>query len=102
MDCGLSYSITVVPPSRPNATSLGNGALALQDAERATSRYRRSLWFVEDLPAGAAVTAEAVRALRPGDGLAPKHLASVLGRRTTAAIEAGTPVQWDLIDGDEA
>jgi N-acetylneuraminate synthase len=38
-----------------------------------------------------------VRSIRPGMGLAPKHLNAVLGRKAMRDIEAGTPLSWDLI-----
>ena len=38
-----------------------------------------------------------VRCIRPGNGLAPKHLPTVLGRHATRAITRGTPLDWVLV-----
>jgi sialic acid synthase SpsE len=39
-----------------------------------------------------------VRSIRPGFGLAPKHLPDVLGRRAKSAIARGTALSWDLVE----
>lgn len=67
------------------------------DAERRSMAFRRSLYFVRALKAGEVVTPDAVRAIRPGHGLAPKHLALVIGRRVAVDVERGTPVRHDLL-----
>lgn len=66
--------------------------------EESRSRvFRRSLFVVRDVRAGEAFTAENVRSIRPGYGLAPKHLPKVLGRKAAADIERGTPLAWELL-----
>lgn len=67
-------------------------------AEAANLVFRRSLFAVADIPRGAELTRDNVRALRPGYGLAPKHLRDILGRRAAADIARGTPLTWPLID----
>lgn len=59
---------------------------------------RRSLYFVQDVPAGTVLTEDHVRSIRPNRGLAPKFLGGVLGSRTIADVTRGTPVSWELID----
>ena len=79
-------------------SALGGVRYGPSHDEAASLRLRRSLWFVSDLPAGEIVGPDAVRALRPGDGLAPRHRSEVVGRRTSRAVTTGTPVSWDLLD----
>ena len=38
-----------------------------------------------------------VRSVRPGYGLAPKHLAEVLGRRAARDLKFGEPLAWDML-----
>jgi len=38
-----------------------------------------------------------VRSIRPAGGLAPAHLADVLGRRARVDVARGTPLTWDLL-----
>ena len=56
-----------------------------------------TLFVVEDVDAGEAFTARNVRALRPGDGLPPKYLERVIGRRAATRISRGTPLRWDHV-----
>ncbi len=68
------------------------------DRELAMLRYRRSLFVVETIEAGALLGPGNVRSIRPGDGLHPRHLAEVLGMRARRRLEKGTPLSWDLIE----
>jgi len=67
------------------------------EQERRSLAFRRSLYVVRDLKAGDALSRESVRAIRPGFGLAPKHLDEVLGRRVKRDVSRGTPVGWELL-----
>ena len=60
--------------------------------------FRRSLYFVKYLAAGEVITADAVRSVRPGHGLQPKHADRLVGMRTTRAIKANTPTTWDAVE----
>ncbi len=59
--------------------------------------YRRSLYAVKDIAPEEAFTTENVRSIRPGYGLPPKHLKSIVGRKAKLALPAGTPISWDVI-----
>jgi N-acetylneuraminate synthase len=41
-----------------------------------------------------------VRSIRPGYGLAPRHLDEVLGSRASVDIDPATPLAWELVAGD--
>lgn len=60
-------------------------------------QFRRSLFVVADMKRGDVFTKLNVRSIRPADGLHPRHLDDVLGRRAACDIERGMPLQWDLI-----
>ena len=77
--------------------SLGHVSYGATDAERSSIQFRRSLYVVSDLAAGDVLTARNVRAIRPGYGLAPKHLEDVLGRRVRCAVARGTALSWSLL-----
>ena len=38
-----------------------------------------------------------MRSIRPADGLAPKELRRVIGRRAARDIPRGTPLSWELV-----
>ena len=67
------------------------------ESEKTSLRFRRSLYVVQNVTAGEAFTTSNVRAIRPGFGLAPKHLQAVLGRTAAHEVERGTPMGWDLL-----
>ena len=52
---------------------------------------------VANIAEGEVLTSDNVRIIRPGHGLAPKHLPAVLGRRAARTIPHGTPIDWTLI-----
>jgi N-acetylneuraminate synthase len=82
-------------------TALGEVSYALEASERGNKIFRRSLYTVKNIPAGAELTAENVRSIRPGYGLAPKHLPEILGRRAGRPIARGTPLSWSLLEPEE-
>jgi pseudaminic acid synthase len=73
-----------------------------QTASAATRSRRRSLYVTENIAAGAVLSPENIRSIRPGLGLQPKHYRAVLGRRVAVDVERGTPLAWDLLVDDEA
>jgi N-acetylneuraminate synthase len=77
--------------------ALGQVSYEVTEKERASRVFRRSLFVVKDMKAGARFTPENVRSIRPGHGLAPKYLDEVMGRCAARDIAAGTPLCWDLI-----
>lgn len=88
---------TLVDESRTAFAALGTGRDTRAPSESGNALFRRSLYVVRDVAAGEAFTNENVRSIRPGLGLAPKHLPDVVGRRAARAISRGTPLAWDLV-----
>jgi N-acetylneuraminate synthase len=77
--------------------ALGHVAYGPTEAEKKSLQFRRSLYVVKDLKAGDVLTRENVRAIRPGLGLPPKHLADLLGRRVRQDVRRGTALHWELV-----
>ena len=77
--------------------ALGKVSYGATAAEQNSLQFRRSLYVVQDIKAGDMLTRENVRAIRPGNGLAPKHLESVLGRKAKVPLTKGTALTWDLL-----
>jgi len=73
-------------------SALGRVDYCRKSSEQGNVKFRRSLYFVRDLPAGEIISPDAVRSVRPGFGLAPKYLDQVLGRRAARQIYKNTPV----------
>ena len=66
-------------------------------AEHAAAGHRRSLYVATAVRAGEPLTADNVRSIRPGYGLAPKHLPDVLGRKAARDLKFGEPLDWSMV-----
>lgn len=78
-------------------TALGKVDYGRKASERSNAKFRRSLYFVKDMKAGELITADCVRSIRPGFGLAPKFLTQILGKRSSQDIPFGSPVTLEKI-----
>jgi N-acetylneuraminate synthase len=78
-------------------TALGRVDYGRKSSEQGNVKYRRSLYFVKDLKAGDVITADAVRSVRPGYGLSPKHMGSVVGKRVLFDVYCNSPVRLDSL-----
>jgi pseudaminic acid synthase len=77
--------------------ALGDVDYGIKSSESGNIKFRRSLYFVKPLKKGELITPSAVRSLRPGYGIAPKYLESILGLTVTSDVTFGTAVTNDLI-----
>ena len=77
--------------------ALGRISYGATEAEKKSLQYRRSLYIVRDLSAGTVLTAENVRAIRPGFGLPTKYLEQVLGKAINQDVRRGTALRWEFI-----
>ncbi|MFA5083662.1 MAG: pseudaminic acid synthase [Hydrogenophilaceae bacterium] len=77
--------------------SLGKVAYGPTEKEKKSLVFRRSIYISEDLEAGAILSRENVRIIRPGYGLAPKYYERILGKRIGQAVKRGTPLSWELL-----
>jgi N-acetylneuraminate synthase len=77
--------------------ALGRVNYAEKPSEQENLAFRRSLYVVADVAKGERLTKDNVRAIRPGFGLAPKHLDEVIGRRAATNLTRGTALKWDMV-----
>jgi N-acetylneuraminate synthase len=87
----------MVEAIRVAETALGDVRYEISERETASRLFRRSLFVVRDVKAGALFTEENIRSIRPGYGLHTRYLHEVLGRRAARDVARGTPLSWELI-----
>ncbi len=82
----------MVSAVRTAEKSLGSVSYAVTEHEAASRVFRRSLFVVQDIKAGELFTEENVRSIRPGNGLHPRYLNEIIGKRATRDLKRGTPL----------
>lgn len=88
----------MVTSVREAEKAIGSITYDLTDKQIKGRDYARSLYVVEDIEAGAVVTNQNVRSIRPGYGIHPRYLVQILGKRVNQRIKKGTPVSLDMIE----
>jgi N-acetylneuraminate synthase len=78
-------------------SAIGTASFERAEEEKASLVFRRSLYFVKDLPAGHVITDGDVRSIRPGFGLAPKKITELYGATLDRDVVVGSPVLVDSL-----
>jgi N-acetylneuraminate synthase len=80
--------------------SLGVIRYGASEAEKKSLIFRRSLYISSDIKKGTILSADNLRCVRPGLGLAPKFYDQVMGLKVNKDVFRGTPLTWELLLGD--
>ena len=76
--------------------SLGKSTYEKQKSEEKNIIFKRSIYFVNNLPKGHIITNKDIKRIRPGMGLAPKYFDEILGKKLNQSVERGQPTSLDL------
>lgn len=87
----------LVESVRDAEKSIGKVDYELTDKKMKSREFSRSLFIVKDIHEGETFTEENVRSIRPGYGIKPHYIGSILGKKARRDIFKGTPVSWDVI-----
>lgn len=79
------------------ALATGRVSYDLQEQEKKSLQFRRSLYIVEDMKAGDVITKKNMRSIRPGLGISPKYYDAVIGKHVNCDVRRGTAVHWELL-----
>lgn len=77
--------------------ALGHIQYGIQDIEKPSLAYKRSIYVAHNIKAGEVFTTQNLRRIRPANGLEPKYYELLLGKQASKDIVAGTPLSWDLV-----
>lgn len=77
--------------------SLGQVNYELSEGAKKNRHFAKSLFVIKDVKTGDEITLENISAIRPGDGIPPKFLPDVIGKKFSADVERGTPLSFDII-----
>lgn len=87
----------LVKSVREAERAIGKPLLKAGKRESENIIFRKSLFVVEDIKKGDALSVKNVRSIRPGHGLPPKYINQVWGKTARRNISRGTPLEWDLL-----
>jgi pseudaminic acid synthase len=77
---------------RTTEIALGTISYELSDKMKSNRKFSRSIFSVKDINVGEVFTEDNVRSIRPGDGISPKYLKDILGKKAKRFIGCGTPI----------
>ncbi len=80
--------------------SLGKVTYGPTESERASLKFRRSIYIVKNINAGSSLTVENMRCIRPGYGLEPKYYNELIGKKVNCDLEMGTPMNFSYVVKD--
>ena len=72
----------------------------LKGQEVAISNARRSLFYTSDAKIGSILRIENFIAKRPGNGVSPKHIKSILGKKLACDVLNDQSFSWDHIQNN--
>lgn len=78
--------------------ALGRVNYERAEAEKSNVKFRRSLYVVNDIKKGEKITMDNVKSIRPGFGLHPKELDSIIGKIANQNLPKGTAMRREFID----
>jgi pseudaminic acid synthase len=78
--------------------ALGNETITLTAGMKKARRSAKSLFVVKNIKKGEIFTEDNVRPIRPNNGLPPKYLKNILGKKGKANIKKGTPLSWKQVE----
>ena len=98
-----SFSLNVeeftqmVKAIREAEVALGEVNYKLTEKQLQGRNFSRSLYITEDVKKGQLVTTKNLRSIRPGYGLHPKHITSLLGKKFNQNIKKGARMSFKYV-----
>jgi N-acetylneuraminate synthase len=74
------------------ALSIGKINYERSESEKKNKSFRRSVYVVKDIKEGELFTEENVKVIRPGYGVQPKFINTIIGKKSPKPLFRGTPI----------
>lgn len=87
----------MVEQIRNTEKSLGKPTYELSEKKIESRKHGRSLFVVKSIKRGEKITHKNVRSIRPSDGMHPKYLNEIIGKKAKEDIPFATPLSEELI-----
>lgn len=79
-------------------SALGKSGFNRSKVEAVSKKYRRSLYFINNLKKGDIINSCDIKAIRPGFGLPPKYFELIVGKVLLCDVQRGDPVTKKVIE----
>ncbi len=105
-ECGPDSSFSITPDQLKSLVYECNlsfeaskaNHLKRSDSEISNRQFRRSIYFIKDLPKGHILKKDDIKRIRPGYGLNPKFFNEIIGKRLSCNVEKADPVKWNCFE----
>lgn len=81
--------------------AMGSIAYGPTGDQASSLKYRRSIYVARDVRAGETILADDLAVIRPGLGLAPKHIDQLIGKKAIRDLSRGEPSSWGMFATEE-
>ena len=81
--------------------SLGKVDYKVKSSEQGNIKFRRSLYFVNNITKGEVITDQHIKSIRPGYGMPPKEYNNVIGRKILKNVARGSALKSSDVDWNE-
>jgi len=83
---------------RITESAIGDGVKNLTEDEKLIKQFgRRSLTAAVDIPKGQTISRDQIKILRPGTGIEPKFVDSLVGKTVNQDVKRNQTIDWDVI-----
>lgn len=90
----------MVKDIRDAEKALGKISYDVTPQEMENRKFRKSIFVAKDIKKGERITADNIKVVRPGYGIAPKFYEYVIGQVAVCDMEYGTPLQLEYLRKD--
>ncbi len=105
-DCGPDSTFSILPnqledlckESKLAFKAISSNNLKRPLSENKNKKFRRSIYFVNDLKKGDILKENDIRRIRPGFGLDPKFFDELIGKTLNCSVSRGDPVSWNVFN----